>query len=1456
MQNSRNIFSRSRIHIPMRRIAFPAAMLLVVIGSLCFSGPASAQSIYENYTFVNFAGAGNSGPGWFDGVGTAARVAGPVGLAEDSSGNIYLADSGNHTIRKIAPDGMVTTLAGLAGSPGSADGLGGEARFNTPYGIAVGNDGTVYVADSNNHTIRKITTAGMVTTIAGQAGVRGFANNTGSAAQFNFPRGITVDNDNNLFVTDTSNDTIRKITPKGAVTTIAGFPGHAGARDSKGDLASFNLPVGIVNDGNGNLYVADFSNNEIRKVTTKGGVVTTLAGSVGISNIVDGINSAAHFENPFGITFRGPNELFVTDQSAKIVRLVTTDGSVTTIAGSVNQAGNSNALGTNATFFSPGGIVADDTNLYVSDFGNSSIRKISATFDVTTFVGSSGAPGSADGNGSAAQFNSPADVKFDGADNAYVADQVNDTIRKITPDGTVSTLAGNPGVEGTNDGTGSGALFTQPLGVAIDKSGNIFVADTFTNTIREITPQGVVSTLAGSPSNGGTNNGAGPAAQFNAPFSLAAGPDGNVYVSDTHNQAIRQVTPNGVVSTFAGTIGTIGFSNAVGLAAQFDFPEGVAFDSQSNLYVVDDGSFTIRKIAPDGTVTTFAGTAGTVGSADGVGTNATFGFPFGTTVDSSGNVYVVDSFNELIRKITPAGNVTTIAGIQGKTGNIDGTGPDALFSSPENIGVDSQGNVYVADAGNHAIRKGYPAPPDVPIVDRVGGATGVPRQLSVSNLTTTSWSWSLVRRPSGSSAQFSSTNTPNPTFTPDVEDVYIIQFQGWDNSGHTVIHRLSLFADGTPPTISIINPSSGLIASNSAFTIQGTATDNLGVSNVWIQFNDGPFMKAIGTANWSTNVTLNPGTNSIRAFAEDFAGNLSQTNEADLRYIVSGILSVQIKGGGTVTPNLNNAFLEIGKTYSMTAKPAAGSTFSNWVGTAFSTNSRTITFIMQSNTTTFTANFIDGQNPTLLITSPKNNQVVSNASFILLGTAKDNDQVTNVFYQLDGGGWTNAIGTTNWGAFLTLNPGTNTILAYAQDPSGNVSTTNTANVIYVPSVQLLILTTGQGTLTPNLNGSLVAIGTNYTVTAKASAGYFFSNWVDSSGNVLSTNPALTIALQSNSIVTANFSTNFMFQAQGSYAGLFCDTNNVTATNAGFFTATVTSTGAFSAKMLLAGSSVSASGQFSSNGLFSGTVTPKNSTPIDLELQLDLTGLARITGTISNGGWSVPLVANQLVFSSKNPPSQQLQRFTLVIPGSDDSADQPGGNGFGAITIDNFGTVTFTGTLADGNKGAQKTFISRDGDWPFYISTDSGQGVMLGWLNFSPGQVGNLDGRLYWQTQPNAATLYPAGFDFTNGIDVAGSFYNFFVGTPTLTNDTRVILQLAGVSPPITNYFTLIGKNVFSSTNNLKATFTLNTGMFKGTAFDPVNNVSIPFSGIALQNTNEGFGFFIDSGQSGSVFIGP
>lgn len=1433
---------------------------LLAVGIAGWQQSAFAQSVYEDYTFTTFAGASEWTSGWHDGIAANARFNQPGAMAMDSNGNLYIADRSNNTIRKMTPGGIVTTLAGLAGTSGTNDGVGAAARFFGPNGLVVDPAGNVYVSDSGNDTIRKITPGGQVTTIAGLPKVAGKVNGTGSAARFNNPWGLTISG-TNLYVADAFNNAIRLVTPGGVVKTFAGSLGNSGSDNGTGTSAKFNFPVGIAVDATGNFYVTEAGNDTLRKITP-GGAVSTVAGKAGQAGSDDGTNSTARFNQPLGVTVDANDNAYIADTGNETIRKVTSAGVVTTLAGTNGQAGHVDDTGSAARFNNPFGIVLDSNmNLLVADFDNDVIRKIDPNAVVTTIAGVDGTKGTNDGSSSQARFALPDGVAMDTNGNFYIADEGNDTIRKITPDGTVSTFAGTPGVSGTNNGPVLTASFNHPVGLAFDQNGNLFVLESQSDDVRMITPGGMVSTFAGSPGVSGTNNGVGTQAQFFLPIGIAVDSSNNVYVGDTQNHAIREITPDGTVSTLAGMIGSEGTNNGTGTNAGFSFPEGVAVDSDGNVFVVDNGDFTIREITPAGVVTTLAGLSGVSGSSDGTGTNAEFDFPFGLTIDANRNLYVVDSGNALIRKVTPSGTVTTLAGAPGDTGYVDATGDQCRFNDPEGIAVDSSGNLYVVDADNNSIRTGSPALTDRPTIDIPAGHTGVVRQLGVTNAQGTTWGWSFERYPSASSAQLSATNIENPTFTPDVEDIYMLRFEATDNSGHKAIRKFTIIADDTAPSVSITNPADGFNASNGLFTVQGTASDNLGVSNVWVQLNGGTWTNASGTENWSNNLALAPGTNVIRAYAEDFAGNVSPTNEVDLHYFVSDRLKVQAKGGGVIKPNLDGVFLQISNVYSMTAAAVPGSTFSNWTASIAGgpplviTNSEKVSFVMVSNLA-LVANFLDHQNPTLKITSPKSSQFTSNAVFFVIGTAKDNDRVASVSYQLNGGEWTNAIGTNNWLAQVTLNPGTNTVLAYAQDASGNVSATNRAILNYVPSARLGISGNGAGTLTPNYVDALLAIGTNYTITAKPAKGYFFSNWVDNASNVVTTNPVLNFTMQSNSAFVVNFTRNGHFFAQGQYAGLFFDTNNLTATNAGFFSAAVTPSSAFTAKLLLGGSAIPASGQFSADGFFSNSVPTQNFGPLILQLQLDLTGQDVITGTINGNGWSDALTANRLVFSATNPPSQLFQRFTLAIPGGEDSSAQPGGNSFGNITVDNFGTVTFTGELADDSKAVQKTFLSKDGEWPFYISSANGQGVTLGWLTFSPGQGGTLNGHVYWD-KLSGGTLYPAGFSFTNGMDASGSFYSFFIGRRSLKlTNGMIVLQQAGISPAITNYFRLSAKDTLTSTNGMNGAINIVTGVFRGTVKNPADNSSIPVKGVVLQSQTNVFGFFVNSNQSGSVFLGP
>ena len=351
---------------------------------------------------------------------------------------------------------------------------------------------------------------------------------------------------------------------------------------------------------------------------------------------------------------------------------------------------------------------------------------------VTTIAGQAGARGSGDGPGLTARFFGPSGLSADGVGGIHVVDSLNNTVRRITASGVLTTIAGGEINEitalptrGYADGTGRSALFSTGFAVtssatgpliaanygaltmALDSQGNLYVADTLNHVIRKISSAGAVTTLAGSPGTSGSVNGVGGNAQFSSPYGVAVDSAGNVYVADAGNNTLRKITPGGSVSTFAGRDGSnAGNLDGNGADARFNSPSGVTIDRAGNVYVADTNNHTIRKISSAGTVTTLAGAAGSKGSSDGIGLKARFNGPTGIAVDSAGTVFVADTVNGTIRRITAAGVVSTIAGLAGSSGAVDGTGNAVRFSTPYGVAIDSAGNIFIADSGNNTVRKG------------------------------------------------------------------------------------------------------------------------------------------------------------------------------------------------------------------------------------------------------------------------------------------------------------------------------------------------------------------------------------------------------------------------------------------------------------------------------------------------------------------------------------------------------------------------------------------------------------------------------------------------------------------------------------------------------------------------------------------------------------------------------
>lgn len=393
---------------------------------------------------------------------------------------------------------------------------------------------------------------------------------------------------------------------------------------------------------------------------------------------------------------------------------------------------------------------------------------------LTTLAGQPGISGSTNGTGSAVRFRAPADVATDNnTGNIYVADTENHTIRVITPAGNVTTLAGLAGSSGSSDGLGSAARFNSPSGLAVDIFGNIYVADTENHTIRAITPAGNVTTLAGLAGSSGSTDGSASSARFNHPSGIAADPVGNLYVGDTGNDTIRKITSSGTVTTLAGTAGTAGSTD--GAEGLFSSPEGVAANVFT-VYVADAGNHTIRTITPTGVVATLAGLAQNSGSSDGLGSMARFQYPAGLALDNQNNLYVADTDNHTVRLVSPAGTVGTVVGLAGSSGSTDGLGSAARLFYPTGIAVDRSGSVYVADTSNDTIRKGQPlAAPQIltqPQAQIVPAGTTVTFSVTVSGAPPPTYQWNKAGQPI--SGATSSTLTLNNVQTSDASTYTVV----------------------------------------------------------------------------------------------------------------------------------------------------------------------------------------------------------------------------------------------------------------------------------------------------------------------------------------------------------------------------------------------------------------------------------------------------------------------------------------------------------------------------------------------------------------------------------------------------------------------------------------------------------------------------------------------------------
>jgi uncharacterized protein (TIGR03437 family) len=694
----------------------PTCWLRTALLALALAGAVNAQPAFQIQTVAGSSQIGDSGPA------TAAQLGNIQGIAVDRLGNLYLSDTDNHRVRKVSSSGVITTIVGtgIAGFSGDG-GPAASAQLNLPYGLAADLSGNLYIADLGNNRVRRIAPDGSISTVAGGGAAASAADGSpATSVALLTPRNVATDGAGDVYVSEFTGHRVRKVTPDGAIWTAAGtgVSGYWG----DGGLASnaqLSFPAGLAVDRNGNLYIADSGNQRIRRILP-GNVMSTVLGGA----------PSTQLYTPIALAVDNNTTIYVSD-STNIVYSYSISGRWSRFAGTgVSGYAGDGGPALAAEFTAVHDLsVALTGVLYIAD--SIRARSVDLSLTIHTVAGDGYLHAVGDGGpATSAVLYQPSAVALDYSGDLFVADSGTQRIRQVTASGIIVTLAGS-GVAGYagDQGPASAAQLNAPAGVAMDGSGNVAIADTVNQRVRKVA-QGVISTELGTGTAGaGPNNTAPLATPVRSPSGLCYDLGGNQYVVDTLNNRVLRAPPGALVETAAGN-GAAGSLGDGGPAptAQLNQPAACATDAAGNLYIADTANHRIRKVTPAGSITTVAGTGSPgAGGDEGPAAAAAITSPRGVAVDGSGDIFIADTGNQRIRMVTGDGVIHTVAG-QGTIG-FSGDGGAALaaqLASPAGLCTDGSGDLYIADSGNNRIRRLSPVaaqavvtaipPPPTPLV--------------------------------------------------------------------------------------------------------------------------------------------------------------------------------------------------------------------------------------------------------------------------------------------------------------------------------------------------------------------------------------------------------------------------------------------------------------------------------------------------------------------------------------------------------------------------------------------------------------------------------------------------------------------------------------------------------------------------------------------------------------------
>ena len=655
----------------------------MAIWGLVYSCLAFPQLPPPAYRIQSIAGSANAGD---DLPALQALLTQAEGLAFDNDGNLYIADAAEHRVRRLSAAGILTTVAGNGTLGYSGDnGPATDAQLASPYGLALDRSNNLYIADLGNRVVRRVTPQGRITTYAGGGANPATAPSEGSPAttiRFTTPRNIAVDPDGTLYISDFDAHRIYAVSSDGTFRLHAGTgnPGY-GANDITAIRSSLRNPAGLWIDPQGGLLVAESGAQRIRRIAR--GMIGAYAPAAAIR---------VPLYSPTGVAVDTLGNLFIADNRKDAALKRTDQGEVITLPA--------------------GGPAVTVDNRGSAYYANGAVvHRISSNNQATIVAGASGNTLTGDnGPADAARLNGPSAIVHDANGNLFLADERNHRVRRISLDGSITTIAGTgvPGFSG-DGGPATLAKLSGPRGLSFDRFGNLLIADTANHAIRRVAVNGVITTIAGNNFNGFRGDGGpAPSAMLDSPSAVLADPNSNeFFIADSKNHRVRRVSVSGIITTYAGIAAGAGFSGDgnVAVFAQLNFPTALAFDRTGQLYIADSGNNRIRRVDLTGTITSVA--------------DGSLASPMGVAVSADGAIFVADTANHRIRRIDPLGNVATVAGtgLPGFSGD-GGPAADARLHFPSGLAFDSAGNLLIADSANHRIRRLVPntdtvAPPAI-----------------------------------------------------------------------------------------------------------------------------------------------------------------------------------------------------------------------------------------------------------------------------------------------------------------------------------------------------------------------------------------------------------------------------------------------------------------------------------------------------------------------------------------------------------------------------------------------------------------------------------------------------------------------------------------------------------------------------------------------------------------------